>query len=86
VLGQALLDLPRLLVGVDVQGEIIPTGITSDLLQPPSRDCSDAMGSDADLDEGTPFRPPPEIIDPLKELLRRRVPKAREAAPRVGDG
>jgi hypothetical protein len=44
------------------------------------------MGSDADLDEGTPLRPPPEIIDPLKELLHRRILKAREAAPRVGHG
>ena len=71
---------------VDMQREIIPTGITSDLLQPSSRDRPDAVGRDADLDQRTPLRPPPEIIDPLKERLHGRVPKAREAAPRVGDG
>ena len=86
MLGQALFDLPLLLAGVDVHGEIIPTGITSDLLQPPSRDRPDAVGRDADLDQRTPLRPPPEIIDPLKERLHGRVPKARQPTPRVGGG
>ena len=70
MLGQTLLGLPQLLVGVYVQGDTIPTGITADLLQPPSWDRPDAMGGDADLDEVTPLRPLPEGIDPLKERLR----------------
>jgi hypothetical protein len=55
VLRLALLDLTLLLVGVDVYREIIPTGVPSDLLQPPSRDRPDAVGRDADLDEGMLF-------------------------------
>jgi hypothetical protein len=44
--------------------------VLPDLLQAPTRDRSDAVGSDADLYKRTPFRPLPEIIDPLKDPAR----------------
>src|SRR4029077_7627370 len=54
VLGEALLDLAWLLVGVDVQRQLMLGGVASELLEPPARAGTDGVGSDADAD---PVRP-----------------------------
>ena len=44
ILGEAFVDLTRLLVCVDVQYEALPGGVCRDLRQPVARACADGMG------------------------------------------
>ena len=80
VLGEALLDLPRLLVGVDVQDELLGLGVPAELLEPVARAGTDGVGRDADGD--------PAIAQPL-ELAEvrgdRRLAHPLEAPPRIRD-
>ena len=50
MLGQAFLDLPRLLVGVNVEDEALAIGIARDLLEPCARTGTDGVGSETDHD------------------------------------
>ena len=50
VLGEALLDLPRLLVGVDVQREPFGLREASDLLEPLARAGANGVGGEPDAD------------------------------------
>ncbi len=50
VLGEALLDLARLLVRVHVQDEVAPGGVTADLLEPLARTRAHGVGGEADPD------------------------------------
>src|SRR4051794_23906666 len=50
VLGEALLDLARLLVGVGVQRQVVLGGVTAELLEPVAWTGADGVGSDADAD------------------------------------
>ena len=80
MLGEALLDLARLLVGMDVKRQLLLGGITADLLEPVSRTGADGMGGDADTD---PVRP--ELLE-LAEVGRHRVlPESLEPAARIGN-
>ena len=56
VLGEALLDLARLLVGVDVQRQLVLGGVAPELLEPVARAGADGVGGDADADPGAPQR------------------------------
>ena len=47
VLGEALLDLARLLVGVHVQRQALGRGVAADLLEPVGRAGADGVGGDA---------------------------------------
>ena len=49
VLGHTLLDLARLLVGVDVEDEPFTLGKAADLLQPGDRTRADGVGGDSYL-------------------------------------
>ena len=46
VLGEALLDLARLLVGVDVQRQPLGGGVAADLLEPVARAGADGVGGE----------------------------------------
>ena len=48
VLGEALFDLARLLVGVDVEDELLLVGVASDRLEPVRRAGADGVGGNAD--------------------------------------
>src|SRR5918994_2264638 len=86
VLSLALLDLARLLAGVDVEGQLVAVGVNAYLLQPPSRHGPDAVSGDPDLEERSPLlRPPPERLHPFQETPYLRVPKTGDAAPGVAD-
>ena len=50
VLGEALVDLARLLVGVDVERQRLAVGVASQLLQPVARAGAHGVGGDADRD------------------------------------
>src|SRR5205085_7625070 len=50
VLGEAFLDLARLLVGVGVQRQVVLGGVTAELLEPVAWTGADGVGSDADAD------------------------------------
>src|SRR5438132_406228 len=50
VLGEALLDLARLLVRVDVERQPLCDGVAAELLEPVRRARADGVGGDADAD------------------------------------
>src|SRR2546421_4437172 len=50
VLGEAFLDLARLLVGVGVQRQVVLGGVTAELLEPVAWTGADGVGSDTDAD------------------------------------
>jgi hypothetical protein len=52
VLREALLDLARLLVGVDVQRQLVLDGVAAELLEPLARAGADGVGGDADANPG----------------------------------
>ena len=75
VLGEALLDLPRLLVGVDVEREALGCGVTTELLEPVARTGADGVGGKADADTlGT------ERLELAEVVGGRLLPHARQAA------
>src|SRR5215216_2954521 len=67
VLGYALLDLPRLLVGVDVQRQRLGRGVPPELLEPLPRTGAHGVGSDADAHARFSHRLQ------LREVLRHRA-------------
>ena len=52
VLREALLDLPRLLVGVDVERQLLARRVAADLLEPGARAGAHGVGGDPDRDPG----------------------------------
>ena len=79
VLGQALLDLARLLARVDVQRETLGGRVASELLEPVARAGADGVGGEADSDAVLPQRLQlPEILG------GRLLAHPRQAAARVG--
>ena len=76
VLGEALLDLARLLVGVHVQRRAARGRVGADLLEPVGRAGADGVGGDA-------RRRTPAVaqrLDLAEELGGRLLPEAREPA------
>ena len=80
VLLDALVDLPRLLVGVDVERQLVLLGVAADLLEPVGRAGADGVGGEADLDAALA-----EVLDLVQVLVRTRLAEAVEPAARVGD-
>ena len=78
VLGEALLDLARLLVGVHVQGQALGRGVAADLLEPVGRAGADGVGGDADAHALLAQR-----LDLAQKVRRRRLARAREPSARV---
>src|SRR5262249_16329841 len=79
MLGEALLDLSRLLVGVDVQRQLVLGGIAPELLEPLAGTCTNGVGGDADAN--------PDLLQPveLAQVCRHRLlSEAVDAAARVG--
>ena len=79
VLLDAFLDLARLLVGVDVQREIVFGGVASDPREPRGWAGADGVGGEADPDPAFP-----QVLDLVQVLGRRGLAEAGEPAPRVG--
>ena len=80
VLGEALLDLARLLVGVDVQRQLVLGGVAAELLEPVARTGADGVGGDADADPvGS------QLLELAQVRGHRLLPEALDPAARVGD-
>ena len=79
VLLDALVDLARLLVGVDVEGQIVLLGVAADLLEPVGRTGADGVGGKPDPDSSLS-----ETLDLVEVFGGRRLPEALQAAARVG--
>ncbi len=80
VLGEAVLDLLGLLVGVDVERQLVFACVPSDLLEPVGRARPDGVGGDPDAQPGIP-----EPLDLLDELGDRLLAEAGETSAGVGD-
>ncbi len=80
VLGEALLDLARLLVGVDVEHEPFPCRVAADLLEPVARAGADGVGGDADRETRAP-----EPFDLGEVRGHGRLSHALETTARVRD-
>jgi CDP-diacylglycerol--glycerol-3-phosphate 3-phosphatidyltransferase len=80
VLGETLLDLSRLLVGVDVQRQLVLCGVAPELLEPVARARADGVGSDAHADSARP-----QLLDLTEIDGRRLLAEALDPAARVGD-
>ena len=80
VLLDALVDLARLLVGVDVQRQLVLRGVAADLLEPPGRAGADGVGGDSDLDPA-----PTQVLDLVQVLVRRGLSETVEPAARIRD-
>src|SRR5439155_3500463 len=79
VLGDALLDLSGLLVGVDVEGQPLAFGVAADLLEPVAWTGADGVGGEADAGAAAG-----KALD-LREVLRDGVlSEAGEPAAGVG--
>ncbi len=80
VLGEALLDLTRLLVGVDVQRQPVVRGVAAELLEPRARAGADGVGGNPDPDSlGA------QLLD-LGDVRGNRVlPETLQTAARIGD-
>ena len=84
VLGEALLDLARLLVGVDVEHEALALGVAADLLEPVARARADGVGGEPDAGARLPQR-----LDLAQVVRGRGLPEAldaRRARRRRGGG
>ena len=80
MLGEALLDLSRLLVGVDVQRQLVLVGVPSELLEPLAGTRTDRVGGDADAN---PVRP--QLVELAQIRGHGLLPKTIDPAARVGD-
>ena len=80
VLREALLDLARLLVGVNMERQLVLRGVPAELLEPVSRACTDGVGPDADPDACGA-----QILELREVRSDRLLPEAVDAAARVGD-
>jgi CDP-diacylglycerol--glycerol-3-phosphate 3-phosphatidyltransferase len=78
VLGEALLDLARLLVGVDMQRQLLRDCVAADLLQPVRRAGAHGVGGEPDTDVAAA-----QVLDLMQVVRHRVLPKAREAAAPV---
>ena len=78
VLRETLLDLARLFVRVDVQNELRPLGVASDLLEPRSRAGANGVGRQPD-----PRALGEQLLHLVEVLPRRRLPEALEPAAPV---
>src|SRR5262249_23621898 len=78
VLREAFVDLARLLVGVDVEGQVFTLRIPPDLLEPLRRARADGVGSEPDGDA-----PSSQVLDTLEVLGDGRLPEAVEASSLV---
>jgi CDP-diacylglycerol--glycerol-3-phosphate 3-phosphatidyltransferase len=80
VLGETLLDFARLLVGVDVEREVVLRRVAAELLEPVARARAHGMGGDPDSDARGAQR-----LE-LREVRRDRLlPEAVDPATRVRD-
>ena len=80
VLGEALLDLARLLVGVDVQDEPLGGCVAADLLEPVARARADGVGGDPDVDPARRGAPRPRRGTPRPDGCRIRSSPPRAYA------
>ena len=80
VLGEALLDLARLLVRVHVQRQPVLRRRSAELLEPVARAGAHGVGGDADADACGA-----ELLEPAQVVGDRRLAEAVDAAARVGD-
>ena len=80
VLGEALLDLARLLVGVDVQRQVVLDGVASELLEPVTGTCADGVGGDTDPDPGGA-----QLLELPEIRGHRLLAEAVDPPARVGD-
>ena len=80
MLGEALLDLARLLVGVHVQRQPLRRGVAAELLEPVARARAHGVGGDADARAARPQRL--ELAEVVGDGL---LPEAVDAAAPVGD-
>ena len=80
VLGEALLDLARLLVGVDVERQCLGGGVPAELLEPLPRARAYGVGREADADAGLTHR-----LELREVVGDRLLPETVDAAARVGD-
>ncbi len=80
VLGEALLDLLRLLVGMGVQRKVVLHRIASDLLEPVGRAGPNRVGCETDGDPSGP-----QLLDLLEILGHGGLSEAGETTARVGD-
>ena len=76
MLGEALVDLARLLVGVDVEDELLLLGVASDRLEPVRRAGADGVGGNADRQATRA-----QVVDLAEVLLDRGLTK-RSVPPR----
>ena len=96
VLGQALLDLARLLVRVDVEDEPLAPGVGADLLEPRARARADGVGREPDacarrgellhLAEVLGDRPLAEAVDPAAAVGGEEEDELDPGLPRRLDG
>ena len=80
MLGQALVDLARLLVGVHVEHEPLPVRVATDLGEPVDRARSHGVGGEADHDPGLA-----QALDLLQVGVDRGLPETGRSAARVRD-
>ncbi len=80
VLGDALLDLTRLLVGVHVQRQAFSGCVAAELLEPVARARAHGVGGDADARAGRA-----QLLDSAQILRDRVLAEAIEPAARVRD-
>ena len=78
VLGEALLDLARLFVGVHVQGQLLRRGVASDLLEPRRADRAHGVGGEAHVEPA-----PAEILHLAQVLAHALLPEAWQSAALV---
>jgi hypothetical protein len=76
VLGAALVELARLLVGVDVADQTVALRVLGDPQEPRRADRSHAVRGDAHVDAVAIERPSAEGVDTLQEPLHRGVAEA----------
>ncbi len=77
VLGEAFLDFARLLVGVDVERQLVSARVLTDSFEPVRRARSNGVGSDTDA------RARAELLDLLEVRVDRRPAKTVEPTARV---
>ena len=78
MLVEALLDLARLLVCVNVQRQSLVFGVAADLPEPVGRAGADGVGGEADPDAA-----PAQVLDLIQVLGRGGLAEAREPASRI---
>jgi hypothetical protein len=80
VLGEAVLDLPGLLIRVDMEDQSVARRVAGDLCKPRWRARADGVGGKADGQTCVT-----KLLDVAQVLTRRGLTKAVDPAARVGD-